>query len=157
MVKDTSYMFITGPDVIKTVTHEDVTKDELGGAGTHNSKSGVAHFAAENDEHCLSMTRELLSFLPSNNLDDPPLHTTDDPEDRHDESLNSVIPESSIAHPMTSVKSSAGLSMKNTFLRRMSNMHRILWRFCAAGEVVRSVLLQTNRRSWQECLISTHR
>src|SRR5450432_50332 len=66
MVKDSSYMFITGPDVIKTVTHEDVTKDELGGAVTHNTKSGVAHFAADSDEHALRLTRELLSFIPSN-------------------------------------------------------------------------------------------
>src|ERR1700686_4311800 len=72
MVRDTSYMFITGPDVIKTVTHEDVTKEELGGASTHNRKSGVAHFAADSDEHALRMVRELLSFIPSNNLDDPP-------------------------------------------------------------------------------------
>jgi len=71
MVKDTSYMFITGPDVIKTVTHEEVTKDELGGAMTHNSKSGVAHFAADSDEHALQITRELLSFIPSNNLYTP--------------------------------------------------------------------------------------
>ena len=95
MVKDTSYMFITGPDVIKTVTHEDVTKDELGGAMTHNSKSGVAHFAAEDDEHCLRLTRELLSFIPSNNLDDAPYIETKDPLDRTDEKLNSVVPESS--------------------------------------------------------------
>ena len=67
MVKDTSYMFITGPDVIKTVTHADVTKEELGGALTHNSISGVAHFAADSDEHALRMVRELLSFIPSNN------------------------------------------------------------------------------------------
>src|SRR5918999_263808 len=66
MVKDTSYMFITGPDVIKTVTHEDVTKDELGGAMTHNQKSGVAHFAADNDSECLALVRNLLRFLPSN-------------------------------------------------------------------------------------------
>ncbi len=95
MVKDTSYMFITGPDVIKTVTHEDVTKDELGGAMTHNAKSGVAHFAAESDEHCLQITRELLSFIPSNNLDDPPFVFTEDPADRADEKLNSIVPESS--------------------------------------------------------------
>ncbi|MFN0141153.1 MAG: acyl-CoA carboxylase subunit beta [Pyrinomonadaceae bacterium] len=94
MVKDTSYMFITGPDVIKTVTHEDVTKDELGGAMTHNAKSGVAHFAADSDEHALRITRELLSFIPSNNLDDPPFSATDDPHDRADEALNSVVPES---------------------------------------------------------------
>lgn len=95
MVKDTSYMFITGPDVIKTVTHEEVTKDELGGAMTHNAKSGVAHFAADSDEHALRITRELLSFIPSNNLDDPPFVATNDPEDRADEKLNSMVPESS--------------------------------------------------------------
>ncbi len=95
MVKDTSYMFITGPDVIKTVTHEEVTKDELGGAMTHNSKSGVAHFAADSDEHALRITRELLSFMPSNNLDDPPFVATNDPSDRLDPGLNTVVPESS--------------------------------------------------------------
>jgi propionyl-CoA carboxylase beta chain len=94
MVKDTSYMFITGPDVIKTVTHEDVTKDELGGAMTHNAKSGVAHFAADSDEHALRLTRELLSFIPSNNMDDPPFVATDDPADRTDEALNTIVPES---------------------------------------------------------------
>jgi propionyl-CoA carboxylase beta chain len=95
MVKDTSYMFITGPDVIKTVTHEDVTKDELGGAMTHNAKSGVAHFAADSDEHALRITRELLSFIPSNNMDDPPFVGTTDPSNRADETLNSMVPESS--------------------------------------------------------------
>src|SRR6188472_4336169 len=94
MVKDTSYMFITGPDVIKTVTHEDVTKDELGGAMTHNAKSGVAHFAADSDEHALRITRELLSFIPSNNMDDPPFVPTADPSDRADEKINSIVPES---------------------------------------------------------------
>jgi propionyl-CoA carboxylase beta chain len=95
MVKDTSYMFITGPDVIKTVTHEDVTKDELGGAMTHNVKSGVAHFAADSDEHALRLTRELLSFMPSNNLDNPPFVPTEDPADRMDQVLNSAVPEAS--------------------------------------------------------------
>lgn len=95
MVKDTSYMFITGPDVIKTVTHEDVTKDELGGAMTHNSRSGVAHFAADSDEHALRLTRELLSFIPSNNLENPPFVETADPFDRADEKLNSAVPDSS--------------------------------------------------------------
>src|SRR6266567_2990806 len=89
MVKDSSYMFITGPDVIKTVTHEDVTKDELGGAITHNTKSGVAHFAAESDEHALQLTRELLSFIPSNNLDDPPRLAPVDTPDRLEPKLNS--------------------------------------------------------------------
>jgi propionyl-CoA carboxylase beta chain len=95
MVKDTSYMFITGPDVIKTVTHEDVSKDELGGAMTHNVKSGVAHFAADSDEHALRVTRELLSFMPSNNLERPPFTVADDPVDRADDGLNSAVPESS--------------------------------------------------------------
>src|SRR5262245_45960884 len=93
MVKSSSYMFITGPDVIKTVTHEEVTKEELGGAMTHNSISGVAHFAADNDEDCLRTIRELLSFIPSNNLDDPPRLVTTDPSDRTDERLNHVVPE----------------------------------------------------------------
>ncbi len=95
MVKNTSYMFITGPDVIKTVTHEEVTKEELGGAMTHNAKSGVAHFAADSDEHALRLTRELLSFIPSNNMDDPPFVPTTDPIDRADAALNSVVPEHS--------------------------------------------------------------
>ncbi|MDX6574487.1 MAG: propionyl-CoA carboxylase beta chain [Blastocatellia bacterium] len=95
MVKDTSYMFITGPDVIKTVTHEDVTKEELGGASTHNRKSGVAHFAADSDEHALRMVRELLSFLPSNNVDDPPRLTPEDSADRVEPKLNSIVPEAS--------------------------------------------------------------
>ncbi len=95
MVKDTSYMFITGPDVIKTVTHEEVTKDELGGAMTHNSKSGVAHFAADSDEHALRLTRELLSFVPSNNMDAPPFLESDDSPLRISEELNTLIPESS--------------------------------------------------------------
>ena len=73
MVKDTAYMFVTGPDVIKTVTHEEVTKEDLGGAMTHNVKSGVAHFAVDDDRACLALIRELLSYLPANNIEDPPL------------------------------------------------------------------------------------
>src|SRR6267143_5432694 len=95
MVKDTSYMFITGPDVIKTVTHEDVTKEELGGAMTHNRISGVAHFAADSDAQALQTVRELLSFIPSNNLDDPPRVNTTDPVDRVEEKLNTIVPEAS--------------------------------------------------------------
>jgi propionyl-CoA carboxylase beta chain len=92
MVKGTSYMFVTGPDVIKTVTHEEVTKDELGGPMTHNAKSGVAHFIGNDDEHTLMMIRELISFLPSNNLDEAPVIVTLDPVDRTDESLQYLIP-----------------------------------------------------------------
>jgi propionyl-CoA carboxylase beta chain len=95
MVKDTSYMFITGPDVIKTVTHEEVTKEELGGAITHNSVSGVAHFAADSDEHALRVVRELLSFLPSNNVEDAPRVEVSDPIDRMESKLNEIVPEAS--------------------------------------------------------------
>jgi propionyl-CoA carboxylase beta chain len=95
MVDKTSYMFITGPDVIKTVTHEAVTKDQLGGASTHNEISGVAHFQAHDDAECLSMIRELLSFLPSNNVDDPPRKPCTDPIDRGDATLDTLIPDQS--------------------------------------------------------------
>jgi propionyl-CoA carboxylase beta chain len=93
MARDTSYMFITGPDVIRTVTHEEVTKESLGGAMTHNTKSGVAHFAAADDRDALLVIRDLLSFMPSNNMEDPPIRPTDDPEDRTDEQLNSLVPD----------------------------------------------------------------
>jgi propionyl-CoA carboxylase beta chain len=92
MVKDTSYMFVTGPDVIKTVTHEEVTKEELGGAMTHNAKSGVAHFAVDDDRACLQLIRELLSFLPQNNLEQPPFVKSDDPAEREDAGLDELIP-----------------------------------------------------------------
>ncbi|MFQ6107375.1 MAG: carboxyl transferase domain-containing protein [Thermoplasmata archaeon] len=93
MVKGTSHMFITGPEVIKEVTGEEVTFEELGGAMTHNTKSGVAHFAAENEEHCFHMIRKLLSFVPSNNLEDPPrLKTKDDPN-RMDKELADIVPD----------------------------------------------------------------
>jgi propionyl-CoA carboxylase beta chain len=92
MVRDTSYMFVTGPDVIKTVTHEDVTKEALGGAMTHNATSGVAHFAVDDDRECIALLRELLSYLPSNNLDDPPRAITADSPDREDAALDSMVP-----------------------------------------------------------------
>ena len=92
MVDKTSYMFVTGPDVIKTVTHEEVSKDQLGGAATHNETSGVAHFLAHDDAECLSMIRELMSFIPSNNIDDPPRKSTADPIDRADAELDTIIP-----------------------------------------------------------------
>src|SRR3954468_10138809 len=95
MVDKTSYMFVTGPDVIKTVTHEEVTKDELGGAHTHNETSGVAHFQVHDDAECLSLIRELLSFLPSNNTDDPPRRESNDPIDREDAALDTTVPSES--------------------------------------------------------------
>jgi propionyl-CoA carboxylase beta chain len=94
MVEGTSYMFVTGPDVIRTVTHEVVTKEELGGAMTHNGRSGVAHFAVADDRECLLLIRELLGFLPSNNVDEPPRLATADPFDREDEALDTLVPES---------------------------------------------------------------
>jgi propionyl-CoA carboxylase beta chain len=104
MVEGTSYMFVTGPDVIKTVTHEDVTKEKLGGSMTHNSMSGVGHFIAPDDAECLRMIRELLSYLPSNNRDNPPQRTCADPVDRMDPELDSLVPkESSLPYDIKDV------------------------------------------------------
>ncbi|MBA2603268.1 MAG: methylmalonyl-CoA carboxyltransferase [Acidobacteria bacterium] len=94
MVEGTSYMFVTGPEVIRTVTHEQVTKEELGGALTHNATSGVAHFSVPDDRECLRLVRELLGYLPSNNVDDAPRRETTDPADREDESLERIVPAS---------------------------------------------------------------
>ncbi|MBF6612001.1 MAG: methylmalonyl-CoA carboxyltransferase [Chloroflexi bacterium] len=93
MVKDTSYMFVTGPNVVKTVTHEDVTFETLGGAMVHNSTSGVAHFALESEEECLISIRRLMGYIPSNNLDDPPFVRSDDPSGRMDDDLNTIVPD----------------------------------------------------------------
>src|SRR6056297_1681836 len=92
MVSEKSHMFVTGPDVIKTVTHESVTKEELGGAHTHSTKSGVAHFTGDDEEQILMMIRELISFLPSNNMEDPPVKSTIDPSDREEEALQDLVP-----------------------------------------------------------------
>src|SRR3954469_13863379 len=92
MVDKTSYMFITGPDVIKTVTHEEVTKEQLGGAATHNETSGVPHFAVGEERECLALIIDLLSFLPANNLEDPPRKECTDPTDRADEQLDTIVP-----------------------------------------------------------------
>ena len=92
MVEGTSYMFVTGPDVISTVTHESVTKEALGGAMTHNATSGVAHFAVADDRSCLALVRELLGFLPGNNVDDPPRRPTNDLPDREDPGLDELVP-----------------------------------------------------------------
>jgi propionyl-CoA carboxylase beta chain len=92
MVEGTSYMFVTGPDVIKTVTHEDVTKERLGGAATHSETSGVAHFSAPDDRACLELVRELVGYLPGNNLDDPPRRPSSDPVDREEPALDVLVP-----------------------------------------------------------------
>jgi propionyl-CoA carboxylase beta chain len=93
MVESSSYMFITGPEVIRTVTHEEVTMEELGGAGAHNTKSGVAHFSSMNERESIHAIRELLSFLPSNNMEDPPLRPNGDDPNRRDEKLNTIVPD----------------------------------------------------------------
>ncbi|HLG93200.1 MAG TPA: acyl-CoA carboxylase subunit beta, partial [candidate division Zixibacteria bacterium] len=93
MVRGMSYMFVTGPNVVKTVTHEDVTSEDLGGADVHASRSGVAHFAVDNEMQALEKVRKLVSFIPSNNLDDPPLVISTDPSDRQDEELNGIVPD----------------------------------------------------------------
>jgi acetyl-CoA carboxylase carboxyltransferase component len=94
MVKGTSFMHITGPGVIKAVTREEVTSEELGGAMVHNTKSGVAHFAAEDEEDCIFLVKKLLSFVPQNNMEDPPFVPANDPSDRMDEALDSIVPDS---------------------------------------------------------------
>ncbi len=93
MVDKTSYMFITGPDVIRTVTHEEITKEELGGAHVHSRTSGVAHFAVSDDRACLALIRDLLSFLPQNNQENPPTRPTRDDPDRREDRLNAIVPE----------------------------------------------------------------
>lgn len=93
MVRDTSYMFLTGPDVIKTVTHEEVSMEELGGAGTHNTKSGVAHFAFDDDTQAIGAVRSLLAYLPSNNAEDPPYIATHDNPERREQKLRDIIPD----------------------------------------------------------------
>jgi propionyl-CoA carboxylase beta chain len=93
MVKESSYMFVTGPDVIKAVTHEEVSFEQLGGASTHGATSGVAHFAAESEDECLALIRELMTFLPQNNLEDPPVRATLDPADRVDEEMQTAVPD----------------------------------------------------------------
>lgn len=93
MVKELSYMFVTGPDVIKTVTQEEVTKEELGGALTHNSKSGVAHFMADDGEQCMMMIRELVSYIPQNNMEDTPIKPCTDDIHREDEKLQTIVPD----------------------------------------------------------------
>jgi propionyl-CoA carboxylase beta chain len=104
MVENTSYMFVTGPDVIKTVTHEDVTKEKLGGSATHNSVSGVGHFTASDDAECLRMIRELIGYLPQNNREDPPRRETRDPVDRMDPDLDTLVPlDSTLPYDITDV------------------------------------------------------
>jgi propionyl-CoA carboxylase beta chain len=93
MVRNSSYMFVTGPDVVKTVTHEEVTFEELGGADVHASTSGVCHYVAENETDCLYMIRVLISYLPQNNMEDPPFQASSDDRLRTDEALDHIVPD----------------------------------------------------------------
>ncbi len=120
MVDKTSYMFVTGPDVIKTVTHEEVTKEELGGATTHNEVSGVAHFMAHDDADCLAMIRELLSFLPSNNVDDPPRRACTDPSTAPTPS--STPSSRSIPHSPTTLRKSSNISSTMAISSRFTSI-----------------------------------
>jgi propionyl-CoA carboxylase beta chain len=95
MVRGVSFMFVTGPNVVKTVTHEEVTFDQLGGADVHGTTSGISHFTVDNEPECLQLIRELVGYLPLNNLDDPPIRATADPDDRRDEALLDLVPDSS--------------------------------------------------------------
>ena len=125
MVQRTSYMFVTGPDVVKAVTHEEVSKEDLGGASTHNVKSGVAHFAVEDDRECLRLIRDLLGFFPSNNLEDPPTLATADSLDREDVDLDQLVPES--PHQSYDMKDLIkSVADENYFLEAVSYTHLTL-------------------------------
>ena len=127
MVRRTSYMFVTGPDVVKTVTHEDVTKEELGGAITHNATSGVAHFAVDDDRECLALVRDLLSYLPSNNVDPAPVVPSADPADREDESLDTWCrrrPTSPTTRLVRAVVTGEFLEVHEQFARNRSSASR---------------------------------
>ncbi len=125
MVKNSGYMFVTGPNVVKTVTHEEVSFEELGGAITHATKSGVAHFACENEGDCLLRIRKLLSFVPQNYRDDPPRLTTKDKQDRAESRLNEIIPDNP-NKPYDKRKSSSWLLMTETFSRCMNYLRKTL-------------------------------
>jgi propionyl-CoA carboxylase beta chain len=150
MTKGTSYMFVTGPNVVKTVTHEQVTSEELGGATVHATKSGVAHFACENEADVIARIRRLMEYIPQNNLEDPPFVENPDPLDREDESLDTIVPE----HP------NQPYNIKDVINRVVDEgsffeVHEEVALRGWAG--VRSVLSPTNRPSWPACWISIHR
>ncbi len=154
MVNEKSHMFVTGPDVIKTVTHEEVSKEELGGANTHNSKSGVAHFNGADEDQTLMMIRELMSFLPSNNLEDPPVKTTIDPSDRVEESLQELVP----------VDPNKPYDMHDIIQKVIDNNHFLEVQAQYAQNIIVGFarfggkpvgLLPTNRHTLQEYLILT--
>lgn len=156
MVKEKSYMFVTGPDVVKTVTHEELTKEELGGASVHASKSGVAHFVGEDEEETLMMIRELLSFLPSNNMEDPPIVPTRDSINRESPKLQTLIPDDpNIPYDMKVLIEE--VVDENYFLRSCRNSPKTLSWGLPVFRVARWGSWQINRLIWPVCWISTRR
>ncbi len=157
MVKETSYMFVTGPDVIKTVTHEQVTKEELGGALTHNEKSGVAHFAVADDRECLLLIRELLAFMPSNNLDDPPAvssHRSAGPGRRM---RSTRWCRRCRRSPTTCSTSSRRSSTTATSSRCTATSRATCWSASRASAAARWASWRISRRIWPACSTSTRR
>ncbi len=157
MVDGTSNMFVTGPDVIKTVTHEDVTKERLGGSMTHNSVSGVGHFAAADDSECLRMIRELLSYLLQNNRDDPPRRASTDPADRMDPALDTIIPQES--NQPYDIKEVIHRVVDNGefFEVHVSISPAISWLALRVWMAAQSVLSANSRLIWRDASISIHR
>ena len=157
MVDKTSYMFVTGPDVVKTVTHEEVTKDELGGAQTHNEKSGVAHFLCDDEDDCLERVRELLFFLPDGNFQRQPKARTTDPVGRKNAKLKDFIP----------VNNKKPYDMKELIMEVVDGKHfleyqkdfakNIICGFAQVGGSTKLELSPTNQRSWQDVWTSTLR
>ena len=156
MVDSTSYMFVTGPDVIKTVTHEDVTKERLGGSMTHNSVSGVGHFIAHDDAECLRMIRELLGYLPQNNRDDPPRRPTTDPADRMDPALDTLVPPHPTS-PMTSRMPSTASSTTANSSKCTSTSPATSWSASRGWTGARSASWPISPPIWPAAWISIRR
>ena len=153
MVKNTSHMFVTGPDVVRSVTHEDVTFEELGGAMTHNAISGVSHVAADNETDALALIRELLTYLPQNNLEDPPFEPTGDDPLRADERLDTIVPDNRKLRHEGSYPHGHGQQQFFEFTALRAEHHR---RLCAAGRAQRRHRCQPARcaggRAGHRCL-----
>ena len=157
MVRDTSYMFVTGPEVVKTVTHESVTKEQLGGATTHNETSGVAHFAVADDRECLALIRALLSYLPGNNIDDPPIGDTGRPVDRETPELDALVPASARTSRTTCTTWSGG-GRRGLVPRSARRITRATSSWASrASAAAPSASSPTSRRTWPACSTSTPR
>ena len=155
MVKDTSYMFLTGPGVVKTVTGEVVSQEDLGGASVHSTKSGVAHFAAETEEEGLQIIKDILSFIPQNNMEEAPTVPTNDPVSRVDDMLNEIIPDNP-NKPYECTRSSAASWMTDASSRYTRTTQRTLSSDSRISTAGLSVSWPTSRRSLPECSTSMH-